>query len=689
LIAKKILKIALVGNPNIGKSSLFNALTGLNQKVGNFPGVTVDKKTGKFDINEKLAAELIDLPGMYSLYPKSIDESIAAQQLYNSDDLPDMVIVLVDATNLKRNLFFAKQIIDLGYPTIVCLTMLDIASQKGIIVDTSLLSSILQVEVIGINPRINTGIKELKLIIAQTTHQESNCQNDEFSEILSEDEIKNIKQENASTQKSIYLRWHEILKNEVPSLNKADIQAREVSYRFQKVDELISKCIQVEHSKLTPTITKKIDDVLLHPVWGMMIMLVVLFLVFQGIFSLSSYPMDGVELLFSWITEKIDWTLNDSWFKSLVVNGILPGISGVVVFIPQIMILFGCITLLEDTGYMARISFLTDRFMRSVGLNGKAVMPLVGGVACAVPAIMATRTIQNPKERLITIMVTPLMSCSARLPVYTMIIALVIPDTRYFYFFNLQGLVLMGLYLLGLIAALVVAKVMSLSIRQSAIASFFMQELPEYHAPRWKNLWVSMIEKSKVFLFQAGKIIFFVSIILWLLCSFGPSSEMQQINNDRETLLRLEPTREAEINAHFSTLQLEHSYAGKIGKFIEPAIKPLGFDWKIGIAIITSFAAREVFVGTMATLYSVQNYEDTTLGIREKLSEAKWADGTPVYTLASGISLLLFYAFALQCVSTLAITKRETKSWKYPIIQFVYMAAMAWIASFVAFQVLS
>jgi len=409
---------------------------------------------------------------------------------------------------------------------------------------------------------------------------------------------------------------------------------------------------------------------------------------FQSIFSFSTYPMDWVEASFSWLSVQLSEILPQGLLADLLINGVLAGISGIAVFIPQIMILFGFITILEDSGYMARISFLTDRLMRSVGLNGRSVMPLISGMACAVPAIMAARTIQNKKERLITILVTPLMSCSARLPVYTVLIGLVIPNKSFLGFFNLQGLVLMGLYLLGFAMALIVSKVMDMVIKVKE-KTYFLMELPVYRAPRWKNVGITMLEKAKIFVTDAGKVILIISIILWGLSSFGPPSRMRALEKKYATLHQLQPTRTAQLNNEYATEKLANSYAGLVGHAIEPAIKPLGYDWKIGIALITSFAAREVFVGTMATLYSVGESENMDSSLREKLADARWPDGRPVYTLGSGVSLLLFYVFALQCMSTMAITKRETRSWKYPIIQFLYMGVLAYAFAFVAYQLLS
>jgi len=461
--------------------------------------------------------------------------------------------------------------------------------------------------------------------------------------------------------------------------HKSKMQAEEVMQRYKKIETLMQQCVVIDSPMKKMVVSERIDKVLLHPVYGNLILLAVLFLLFQSIFWLAQYPMDWVEQGFAFVGNGLNHLMPPSMLRDLMVNGLLAGLSGIAVFVPQIMILFGLITILEDSGYMARISFLTDRIMRSAGLNGRSVMPLISGMACAVPAIMAARTIQNRKERLITIMVTPLMSCSARLPVYTMLIALVIPN-RSFLMFNLQGLVLMGLYLLGFFMALLVARVMNFLVKTKE-RTFFLMELPVYRAPRWKNVGITMIEKGKIFIRDVGKVIIVLSLILWALAAFGPPAQMRAVEERYTALLLQHPDQKTTIDHEHATAKLEHSFAGMMGHAIEPVIRPLGYDWKIGIALITSFAAREVFVGTMATLYSVGDAEAGKETLQAKMSEARRDDGTPVYTLATGLSLLIFYVFAMQCMSTLAIVKRETRSWKYPVIQFVYMFGIAYLSA--------
>ncbi|HTM66113.1 MAG TPA: ferrous iron transport protein B [Flavipsychrobacter sp.] len=697
-------KIALVGNPNSGKSSLFNVLTGLNQKVGNFPGVTVDKKTGNCKINESFTAQIIDLPGTYSLYPKSADEQVTYEVLLNRDnpDRPDLIIVIADAANLKRNLLFCSQIMDLKIPVIIALTMNDIARRKGITIDIEGLERLMGVPVVAINPRKNKGIPQLKKTIAGIHTVSSRPSGKEFIDIkaLTGDWIEELKAVcNVPGDYQVlhiacnylelgYLNAAQRIQIaallDVNSFQKAKVQAEEIMQRYKKIGVLMQQCV-VEESPLKKTImSERIDKVLLHPLYGNVILLIVLFLLFQSIFWLAEYPMNWVEQGFALLSTWLGNVIPDNFLKDLLINGVLAGISGIAVFIPQIMILFGFITILEDSGYMARISFLTDRLMRSVGLNGRSVMPLISGMACAVPAIMAARTIQNRKERFITIMVTPLMSCSARLPVYTILIGLVVPEKR-FLIFNLQGLVLMGLYLLGFFMALVVSWVMNFIVKVKD-KTFFLMELPVYRAPRWKNVLITMVEKAKVFVVDAGKVIMVISLLLWALASFGPPGRMNAVKEKYATAIKAHPAQTEELDREFQTAKLEHSFAGIMGHGIEPFIRPLGYDWKIGIALITSFAAREVFVGTMATLYSVGNADNTDLTLREKMRLARRADGSPVYTVATGLSLLIFYVFAMQCMSTLAVVKRETRSWKYPLIQFTYMFLLAYVSAFIVFQ---
>ncbi len=701
-MSNPILHIALVGNPNSGKTSLFNALTGLNQKVGNFPGVTVDKKTGELALEDNRKTILIDLPGTYSLYPRRADEWVAYKVLMNADaeNKANLVLLVADASNLKRNLLFCSQIIDLKIPVVVALTMNDLAAKKGIRIDISGLEAELGVPVVLVNPRKNKGLAELKKVLSQYVKVPSNKTSADFidNHKMAPKAIEQV--QNIFPALSNYAAVHYLINHENFPLtdqaqknieqieidnqfNPTKTQADEIMQRYARIKQIMQKNV-VEPDPLEQKLfSDKLDDILLHQTWGYFILFAVLFLLFQSVFWLAKFPMDSIESVFKQVAFWLNHTLAPSWFLDLLVNGIVAGMSGIFVFIPQIMILFGIITILEDTGYMARISFLSDRVMRKVGLNGKSVMPMISGFACAVPAIMSARNIENKKERLLTILVTPLMSCSARLPVYTILISLVVDDKYYFGFLSLQGLVMMGLYVLGVLMALIVSYVMKWVI-QIKEKSFFILELPIYRAPRWKNVGITMVEKAKIFVTDAGKIIMIISILLWFLCSHGPGNRMENVERKYAALAQALPTQKAVLAKRLSSEKLQNSYAGLLGQTIEPVIKPLGYDWKIGIALITSIAAREVFVGTMATLYSVEESDNNSL--REKLQSATHADGSKVYSLPAAFSLMIFYVLAMQCMSTLAVVKRETKSWKWPVFQFSYMTGLAYLMSLIVYQ---
>ena len=704
-VKKTTLNIALVGNPNSGKSSLFNCLTGLNQKVGNFPGVTVDKKTGTVSLAPNIESNIIDLPGSYSLYPRREDEWVSYRVMMGQDEAlkADLVVVVADASNLKRNLLYCSQLIDLKVPVVIALSMMDLARSKGIKIDVDALERELGVPVVVINPRKNKGIAELKKIILLTSQQQYKAPLLDFidNKAAAPEAINELKQHFPDI--SDYAAIHYFINHENFSLSSAmqetveqievknnfnptKTQAEEILSRFNRIKQIMQLSVDEPGPLQKKLFTEKLDNVLLHRKWGYLIMLGVLFLLFQSIFWLAQYPMDWIDLGFLKLNQGLSSFLPENRWTDLLLNGIVAGLNGILVFVPQIMILFGLITLLEDSGYMARISFLSDKLMRSVGLNGKSVMPMISGFACAVPAIMSARNIENKKERLLTILITPLMSCSARLPVYTILIGLVIPNQNLLGFLSIQGLVMMGLYLLGLVMALVVSYVAKwfINIKEK---SFFILELPAYRSPRWSNMITTMINKAKIFVFDAGKIIMVISLILWGLSSFGPGNTMQKITLQYEQRMAAPGVNTTQLSREMQTEKLEHSYAGIMGKAIEPVITPLGFDWKIGIALITSFAAREVFVGTMATLYSVGD-GDEDLMLKEKMKEAKRPDGSPVFNLASGLSLMVFYVFAMQCMSTLAVVKRETKTWKWPIIQLLYMTGLAYLMSWIIYQLL-
>ena len=692
-MSKNIIKIALAGNPNSGKTTLFNAFTGLKQKVGNYPGITVEKKSGKSKLSDEISAEVIDLPGTYSLFPKSMDEEVAQQVLcnYDDEDYPDVTVVIADATNLRRSIFLLTQIIDLNMEVVLALNMVDIATKKGIIVDVDALSREIGIPVVAINARKGNGIDALKDTIIKTLNSKPKYPFLSVSKIFKgviekANIIRGVENDYASfmalcKQKLSGEEKNREALNQLCAVN--DIiperaQAKETVKRYAKIDKVINAVVK----KADPTgmymVNKRIDDLLIHPVLGYVVFLSVLFLIFQAVFSWSAYPMDLIDGIFVDLQKFTSNTLPKGLLNDLIVDGILAGLGGILIFVPQIAFLFAFIAFLEDTGYMARVSFITDKLLRKVGLNGRSIIPLLSGAACAVPAIMSARTISSWKERIITIMVTPLMSCSARLPVYTLIIALIIPAEDYFGF-NLQGLVMMSFYLIGFLSAIFVALVLKFIIKTDE-KSYYIMEMPSYKIPDWKTVAYTIVEKVKVFLFDAGKIIIAISIVLWFLSSFAPGNKFEQIEK------KWAGTENAEMQ--IASEKLEHSYAGIIGKSIEPAIKPLGFDWKIGISLITSFAAREVFVGTMSTIYSVG--DDDIQSIQTRLSDLKNPEtGKEFFTPAVGISLMLFYAFAMQCMGTVAIVYRETNHWKWPVIQFLFMGVMAYVSSLLAFQFLS
>ena len=612
-------KIVLVGNPNCGKSSLFNNLTKLKQKITNVPGTTIENKVGTVS-KGKQKIELIDTPGTYSFNPKSLDEKEAIRVFFE-DPPPNTILYIADASNLKRNLFYFSQLAQHGIPMILSLNMIDIADFKGFEIDVERLEKELGIRVFKINARTGEGVNTLKKALFE----------DQFVPHYP------FGSENDHTHESHY----------------------------DSIGKLLNKTTKIKTKR--ELITGKIDAFATHPILGYLIFLLVLLFIFQSVFTLASYPMDWIENGFGMLSEYLANVLPDGWVKKLIIHGLVAGIAGVVVFVPQIAILFFFMSLLEDTGYMARVSFIMDKMLRGLGLSGKSVVPLLSGAACAIPAIMSTRNIENWKDRLITIMVTPLMSCSARLPVYTLLISMAIPNTPVIGFISLQALVMLSMYVLGTVAALVAAVIFKWFIKYN-IPSYFIMELPVYHSPRWGNIWVNCWQKSRSFVTEAGKIILIISVVLWFLASYGPKT-------DQSLSIQESPS-------------LEQSYAGHFGKAIEPSIAPIGFDWKIGIALITSFAAREVFVGTMSTIYSVGDEEDFDQ-LREKMKKDRNQHGEPVYSLAVILSLMVFYAFAMQCMSTLAVVYKETRSWKWPTIQFVYMTVLAYFGSWVIFSVFS
>lgn len=699
------IKVALVGNPNTGKSTLFNRLTGLNQKIGNFPGITVDKKTGYTKLVDGKNAEVIDLPGTYSLYPKSNDESIVFQVLADkaNSSHPDVIVLIVDASNLKRNMLLFSQVADLGIPMILALNMTDLSDKQGIYIHVDKLARKLGVQVIPISARNNVGIDKLKIAITYTNKIPTQVNAVEVNYLAPEaiDAIKHkINSDNDYYALQI-LHQHEHLtffsekeQTEIEEIEQSNhfesskIQAAETIARYKHLSTILADVVIDKGTAEKFSFSDRLDSILTHKVWGFAIFLLILFTIFNAIFAWSSYPMDWIESGFGFITEKGHEYLPAGMLTDLVLDGIIAGLGGIFVFIPQIAILFAFISILEDTGYMARVTFMMDKIMSKVGLNGKSVVPMIGGLACAVPSIMAARNIENWKDRMITIMVTPLISCSARLPVYILLISLIIPSKTIFGIVSLQGLALMVMYLISFVAAILVAWVMKIIIKAKE-KSYFIMELPVYRMPRWKNVFYTMYEKSRTFVFEAGKVIIAISIILWVLASFGPGNRFENIEAKYRTAL-LDTAKTDHVKTLIATEKLENSYVGILGHWIEPAIRPLGYDWKIGIGLITSFAAREAFVGTMATIYSVDGGDEDTSTIRERMaSSVNSKTGLPVYSFATGISLMLFYAFAMQCMSTVAIVYRETKGWKWPVIQLAYMTAMAYFAALIAYQLLN
>lgn len=674
----KHINVALIGNPNSGKSTLFNSLTGLHQKTGNYAGVTVDKHYGSsYYQNYKL--EITDLPGTYSLFPKSIDEEVACKALLNQEqEKIDVIVIVVDASNLKRHLLLATQIIDLKKPCVLALNMIDEAQKNNITIYQEELQNILGIKVIALNSREKIGIAELKEAI--TTATASNSIFYDFEKTKELLPVYNSFEDIVIAQFQKTTEFTEPLKK---------FELSDSIARFSKISYIVAKCLK-QPQQLHKNITQKLDAIFTHKYLGFIFFLLVLFIVFQFIFFIAEYPMTWIEEGFAYLMNLTANALPHGQLSDLLVNGVLAGISGIVVFVPQIALLFFFVAILEDTGYMARASFILDKLMRRFGLNGKSVIPMMSGVACAVPSIMSTRTIMNWKERIITILVTPFISCSARLPVYTLLIGMMYANTETFGFFNYQGIVLMGMYLLGFAAALVSAIVLKY-ILQSKEKSYFIMELPVYRKPQWQSVGLLVLDKVKVFLFDAGKIIMAISIVLWFLTTHSPSSEFTRIDLEYTDAIKHidNDSLKTMYTAQMQAEKLEASYAGILGKKIEPIIKPLGFDWKIGIALITSFAAREVFVGTMATIYSSGD-SDNIETLREKLSEQKnYKTHEPVYNNAVCWSLLVFYAFAMQCMSTLATTYRETKHWKWPFIQLVFMSGVAYLSSLAIYAALA
>ncbi|WP_158730159.1 MULTISPECIES: ferrous iron transport protein B [unclassified Flavobacterium] len=698
-MSKQNINVALIGNPNVGKTSVFNQLTGLNQQVGNYPGITVEKKIGFCKLPNNIKANILDLPGTYSLNASSIDENVVIELLLNKNDklYPDVALVVTDVENLKRNLLLFTQIKDLEIPTILVINMADRMKFKGISLDIPYLEQHLKTKIALVSSRKGYGIEELKqLIVSFKTISSEPCLN---ASVIDPNYFNSLRK--AFPNQLLYKLWLVITqdvnflnleRNEIrSSFTKSHsdlkrLQQKETIKRYQFINDVLKLGLKIDTS-IAKDYRSQLDRVLTHKVWGYAIFFLILFVIFQSIFEWSKIPMDFIDTSFASLSSLAAEQLPAGVLTDLISQGIIPGIGGILIFIPQIAFLFMFISILEESGYMSRVVFLMDKIMRKFGLSGKSIVPLISGTACAIPAIMATRNIENWKERLITILVTPFTTCSARLPVYAIIIALVIPDERLFGFLNMQGMTLMLLYLLGFGMAIFSAYVLN-KILKIQSKTYFVVEMPNYKLPLFKNVGINVIEKTKAFIVGAGKIILAISIVLWFLASYGPGEKFSNAEQIITQNTINNPLPEAEFENAVASQKLENSYIGIMGKAIEPAISPLGYDWKIGIAIISSFAAREVFVGTLATIYSVGGSENEVTIKNKMAAEINPVTGEKIFNFASGISLLLFYAFAMQCASTLAVTKKETNSWKWPAGQLIFMSGFAYAIALVAYQIL-
>lgn len=711
-MSERPLTIALVGNPNTGKSTIFNALTGLRQKIANYPGITVERKTGKLNLDGQQHT-VIDLPGAYSLNYKKLDERIAYETLIGSfeyEEVPDLVLIIADASNLDRNLFLATQVMDLNLPVMLVLNMSDVADDKGIYINAKTVEKNLGIPVVATSAKKKEDIEKLKKAISEhdleaprplnwvpseNLHTAMKLVIDEWIKphtdiperayyiealrLISEGEFIGAfyKFDEAKKGKKVIAKARGIIEKE-----GGNPMAAEVLRRYNFIGECTSEA-STQTKEPAKSLTDKIDAVVTHKVAGPIIFTLVLLFMFQAIFSWATPFMDMIDLLFveggNWVASHMpQGMLND-----LLVEGVIAGLGGVVIFLPQILFLFFFIYILEGTGYMARAAFVMDGFMTKVGLHGRSVVPLMSGFACAIPGIMATRTIENWRDRIITIMVLPFMACSARLPVYALMIAAFIPATKVLGIFTLQGITFFALYIFGIVMAIVAAWVMKSFFPKGQQTPFIM-ELPAYKMPKWSVVFQNTAERGKVFITEAGKIIVAISIVLWFLASF-PKTEMPADLQQTETT---EYDSSFDVSENPESYQLRHSFAGRFGKVIEPAIEPLGFDWKIGIGLITSFAAREVMVGTLNTIYSIEEEDGDTSTLKEKLrNDINPETGEPVYSIATAISLMIFFALAMQCMSTIAIVRRETNSWKWPTAMFVYMSALAYVASLIAYQI--
>src|SRR5438270_3361561 len=733
--------VILTGNPNSGKTTLFNALTGLRAKVGNYAGVTVERKEGRLLGTSKTEPIIVlDLPGTYSLSPQSLDEQIARDILFHrlsEVPPPDLIVVVVDGSNLQRNLYFATQVIELGYPTIVALNMIDVAEQNGHHIDAQKLSHQLGAAVCPIVASTGRGVEKLRELIASQVQSSRSTiegsvrdrpelfcklppQFEEEVEALAglleetfpESHFEAVAEAQLVLSDERFMvssagHYPQSVRAAVAAarvrLEKAGIDWRSIAIesRYLRLAE-IQQQVTIETRRAGDTFSDKLDRILTHRVWGVLIFLAIMTLMFQSIFSFARWPMDKISQAMDLLGQFVSHFLPAGPLQSLLVDGVIAGVGAVLVFLPQICLLFLFIGLLEDTGYMARAAFLMDRLMSRVGLHGKSFIPMLSSFACAIPGIMATRTIESRKDRLVTILVAPLMSCSARLPVYTVLIAACIPDKKVLGFLKLSGLTMLSMYLLGIVIALVMAWLFKKTILKGPTPLLIM-ELPPYKRPVARVVLRHMWDRSRLFLRRAGTVILGINILLWFLATYPKRAKSEQefaakraeVNasaqvsqSDHLAVLDKEQAGER-LDKDEAGANLRESFAGKFGRLIEPAIRPLGFDWQMGIGIVSSFAAREVFVSTMSLVYNVGKMEDKEKGkqtLADTMRALKHPDGTPVYTPLVAITLMVFYVFALQCVSTVAVARRETNSWKWPAFQWFYMGALAWVLAFVTYQ---
>lgn len=703
-MSKNEIKVALIGNPNVGKTSIFNLLTGMNQHVGNYPGVTVDKKVGFCKLSQIINARIYDLPGTYSTNPNSMDEKVAVSCLLDRDDIdfPDVVVVVADVENLKQNLYLFTQIKDFGIPTILAINMADRMKPRGITIDIPALEAALHTRIALVSTRQKTGIEELKELIInykklslETLVDIARIDPPFFSSLKEKfpnEELGKLWMVISQNFEVVgALRKVEIQKENIKT--EAEIkrmQQRETILRYQVINNALK-----DTYKVTAVGTRALlDKILLHKVWGYVIFMAILLLIFQVIFYVSEYPKGWIESALGWVGEWLSGILPEGSLTSLLVDGVIPGLTAVVSFVPQIALLFFFISLLEESGYMSRVVFLMDRIMRPFGLNGKGTIPLISGAACAIPAVMATRTIESWRERLIAILVTPFITCSARLPIYLIIIKLVIPQGNYFFFDN-QAVALFALYMLGVFMAIFSAWLLSkFLVLKHTIKTHFIIEMPTYKVPLARNVLLTVYEKSKAFVVNAGKIIFFITVLIWFLQTHGLSEKYRNAETHTEQMAAQYGWDEDQKEHYLLSYRTENSLLGNMGKFVEPVFRPLGYDWKISIAVLGSFAARETFVSTLATIYSlgevdVEEGEAEQRTVITRLQEEMRPDGTPMFNLATGVSILLFFASAMQCISTFAIVRKETNSWKWAIIQWLFMTGFAYLSAFAAYQILS